>query len=949
LHDYIGERANARGEFYAPDMERWLYLSCTVTPESVIILFYDITDIKRSEEKLEGEYRRFKEAELLAHVGSFELELDSGKMTFSDEIYRILGHKPQSIEASQHLLDSATHPDDLPRIREQIQEGMRKAEAFEYIRRVIRPDGSLRYVQTRNKALLNSNGEPVKLIGSVLDITSSKIARTRLEESAALLKKAELLAKTGSYEIMLPSWTCRFSEGMFRLFGYEPDGIEPSLAFIDSVSHPDDVEKVRAILEHALENAEEYNYGRRIYHSNGEIRYLEARGVVIRDESGQPRKLMGTVQDITDQIKARAELTDKETFINQITNATPDLIYLLDLETTQILYINDRVKDVLGQNPADVYRKGNRIFEEILHPEDFSKRMQHIKSLVHIKEGEVWEMDLRVRAADKSWRWFRTRDSVFRKNEQGNVIQTIGTAQDITEQRLAEERLIELLNELEIRNKQHEHTEEIAVLGTWTWSLDTNKATVSDNIFRLFGLNPYEVEPRFENAARFIHSQDWEKLLYYASTINAGQAPAGIEFRAIRADGQERIMRNRCRLVITEGGERLLVGTTQDITEEASLRQELMERTRYAEAIIDASPDRIAVYDRELRIIAWNRRSEETSGRPRQSLLGKKLLEEFPRLSEDRELITAYQEVFGGHHVQLPAKKGLHDQSYYERFLMPLKDESGYTYAIVSIMHDVSRLVHRNQELKELNKSLAKKTRELEEKSEEITNFAFVASHDLKEPLRKIHTFSDWLLEKEMAQLSPTGKTYTNKINNAVRRMEMLIDDILALTKIHSDRHKEEGVDLNAVFRQVMADMHDVVRQTKTRVEADVLPSISGNKNQLFYLFRNLLSNAIKFQHPDNIPHVRITAEVVQGNEVSILNAREEYLRLCFADNGLGLDPRYVKKIFQVFQRLHGRDEYEGTGMGLAICRKIMENHEGIITVASEPGEGATFCCFFPL
>jgi light-regulated signal transduction histidine kinase (bacteriophytochrome) len=186
------------------------------------------------------------------------------------------------------------------------------------------------------------------------------------------------------------------------------------------------------------------------------------------------------------------------------------------------------------------------------------------------------------------------------------------------------------------------------------------------------------------------------------------------------------------------------------------------------------------------------------------------------------------------------------------------------------------------------------------------------------------------------------------KMNAAAQRMEILIEDILVLTKIHSDGRKEEDVDLNAVLKQVFDDMLEKIQCTQTGVEADELPVIRGNANQVHYLFKNLISNAIKFQKPGNVPQIKIKAGVVAGEDLDATKTGT-YAKVSFIDNGFGFDPRYAKKIFQVFQRLHGKHEFEGTGIGLAICKKIMENHNGFITVESEQGKGSGFHCYFPL
>jgi len=264
------------------------------------------------------------------------------------------------------------------------------------------------------------------------------------------------------------------------------------------------------------------------------------------------------------------------------------------------------------------------------------------------------------------------------------------------------------------------------------------------------------------------------------------------------------------------------------------------------------------------------------------------------------------------------------------------RNNEGCVTHILSILQDVTEEKAAERILTNLNATLERKNKELEQKNEEITSFAFVASHDLKEPLRKIHTFSDWLLTKEPA-LSETGRAGLEKLNHSVRRLDLLINDILALTKVHVDNDKQEPVDLNRLLQQVKTEMQEKLQKTCAVMTADPLPTIKGAANQLFYLFKNIISNSLKFQHKENEPRIHIKAEW-----------ENQFLKLSVSDNGIGIAPEYHRKIFEMFRRLHTRTEYEGTGMGLAICKKIMEKHGGDITVASEPEKGATFTCWFP-
>jgi len=221
----------------------------------------------------------------------------------------------------------------------------------------------------------------------------------------------------------------------------------------------------------------------------------------------------------------------------------------------------------------------------------------------------------------------------------------------------------------------------------------------------------------------------------------------------------------------------------------------------------------------------------------------------------------------------------------------------------------------------------------------------------LKEPLRKLYTFSDWLLNRELENLSDTGKSYIKKMANSVRRMDMLIEDILVLTKIDADKRALKSIDLNAILERVIGDMKDYISKHAVEIIAETLPIIMGNDNQLYYLFKNLLSNAIKFNKAERSILIKISARKVASDQLEHEKKHPGGLYHCvsFEDNGLGFDPKYSKKIFQVFQRLHDPQLYEGTGMGLAICKKIMDNHNGFITADSVLNQGSEFCCYFPV
>lgn len=562
------------------------------------------------------------------------------------------------------------------------------------------------------------------------------------------------------------------------------------------------------------------------------------------------------------------------------------------------------------------------------------------------KKHHPFEEVLRIKR-NGEMRTLKIKGSVIH-DENGNPQKIIGVDLDITDIQKAEEQLKESRHWLEQMSKAS--PDSITV-----YDLKKKQPVYLNNcLAEWMGIsNDDLMNMGIEGRLQLIHPDDRLYLLHNnEKTAAAGDGDViNTEYRITTKKGETIWLRNRSKPFQRDASGKVthILSILQNVTQEVELREELKQRTRYAESIIDASIDRIAVYDKELRIIAWNKRSEEVTGRKKEHSVGQKLFEIFPRIAQDEELLKAHLDALEGNYVSLPAKKGVYTNNYYERFYIPLKNERKEVYAVINIMHDVSEMVNRNEELKALNQSLQWKNSELEQKNEELTHFSFVASHDMKEPLRKIRTFSDWLIEQENPRLSPKGQSTVEKINSSVLRMEMLIEDILVLTKIHSDTRIDEDVDLNLVLKQALHEMAATLRQTRAEVEYNELPVINGNTGQLFDLFKNLIENAIKFQNAGNVPYVKIAAEIVSGEETGITNAFDKYGKISFTDNGFGFDQRYAKKIFQIFQRLHGRNEFDGAGIGLTICKKIMDNHKGIITVESQLGIGTTFSCYFPL
>ena len=227
----------------------------------------------------------------------------------------------------------------------------------------------------------------------------------------------------------------------------------------------------------------------------------------------------------------------------------------------------------------------------------------------------------------------------------------------------------------------------------------------------------------------------------------------------------------------------------------------------------------------------------------------------------------------------------------------------------------------------------------LEQSNRELESFASVASHDLQEPLRKIQTFSERLTSVYAEALGPEGRDYLTRMNNAATRMRKLIDDLLTYSRVSSKAQTHYLVDLSELARGVLGDLESIIEQAGATVTIGPLPMLEASPMQMRQLLQNLLSNALKFRKDDVAPAISLRATV---------DAETNRCELQVEDNGIGFEEKYVDRIFNVFQRLHGRGKYEGTGIGLAICRKIAERHGGSIRARSAPGQGATFIVTLP-
>lgn len=399
-------------------------------------------------------------------------------------------------------------------------------------------------------------------------------------------------------------------------------------------------------------------------------------------------------------------------------------------------------------------------------------------------------------------------------------------------------------------------------------------------------------------------------------------------------------------------------------------RQELARQLALTRGITDSMAQGLYAVDREGRVTFVNPAAERLLGYAAEELLGRNMHELIHHRHGDPSSIPAEacpllgvirtgkpvrieEDIFTRRDGQLlsvayssapiieegtvaGAVVAFHDISQSKRDAHALRESRGQLLAALEALREERealerRILERTAELHQANERLEISNRELQD-------FASVASHDLQEPLRKIQAFGDRLETRCAAALGVEGQDYLRRIRNAAKRMQSLIGDLLDFSRVSTRALPPAPVDLNAVAREVVVDLEEAIQRNGGRVELGELPTLDADPLQMRQLLQNLIANALKFRKPDAPPIVRVECQSQEPGSVQLL----------VQDNGIGFDEKYLDRIFNVFQRLHGRGTYEGTGIGLAICRKIAERHGGSITARSQPGVGSTFIVTLP-
>ena len=447
----------------------------------------------------------------------------------------------------------------------------------------------------------------------------------------------------------------------------------------------------------------------------------------------------------------------------------------------------------------------------------------------------------------------------------------------------------------------------------------------------------------------------------------SGQAIDGDEIHIDGPEGEPMILLNSAAPIRGAKDEiELVVASEVDITPQKRAEELLRDREKEFRTMVDSIPQLAWMADADGQMLWYNRRWTMYTGESirvlRESGWQRHIHPDHVRRVVERIQLSfasgeAWEDTF-------PIRDAEGEYRHFLYRAVPIHDETGDIFRWFGTGTDITeQILARKAEARAIREQVAREAAEqreeqlrrhaaeLERSNRELQDFAYVASHDLQEPLRKISTFTDLVLEEYGEVMDDNAASYLERVKLAAVRMSRLIKDLLEFSRVETQGRPFEEIDLNQIMEDVLADLFVLLNETGGTVEVGPLPVIEADPVQMRQLFQNLIGNALKFHHHDEPPRVTVRTREVPGAVIGGENGVDQEMRchIEIMDNGVGFEEKYLDRIFSPFQRLHGRSEYEGTGIGLAICRRIAERHDGTISARSRPGRGSTFIVELPV
>jgi len=615
--------------------------------------------------------------------------------------------------------------------------------------------------------------------------------------------------------------------------------------------------------------------------------------------SHEDQALFCVGRDLSDQLAAETLMKERDQFFS----LSPDMFCIVDLNN-HFFEVNNAFEQALGYDREELLGAS---YLQLVHVEDRPRVEAAVATLI---EGEnISDLNIRAISKDNSHRWLELSATL----SSDDLIHVAD--RDTTEIRATQERLGESERLLII-------AERAAGIGGWALDLATREVRWSQAIFDIHELPGPDV-PSLEEAIGFYTDESRETLTRVIDNCIEAGLPFDEELQIRTRAGNLKWVQTIGQAVKSDDGRIVQVqGAFHDITASHQAMEQIRRLAERQSTIFESITDAFFTVNPDWRITYVNQRSEEILGYGREELLGNTLWEVFPAI-----LGSEFEKQYR-HAIQTG------ESVFFESHYGPLDD----WFEVSAYPSDEGLAVYYRsiKERKQAQEQLEQTMAELERSNRELQDFAFVASHDLQEPLRKIQAFSDRLLTRS-DRFNEQEQDYLRRMQSAAKRMQSLIRDLLTYSRVTTRAQPLTPCNTNRILDGVLQDMETTIARENAVIDVQALPPLRGDATQIRQVFQNLLSNAIKFHQPGQAPNIMIYPE----------DNQEDSWILVVSDNGVGFDAQYAAKLFNPFQRLHGQ-AFPGTGIGLAIVKKILDRHGASVTVDSEVGRGTVFRIRFP-
>jgi PAS domain S-box-containing protein len=631
---------------------------------------------------------------------------------------------------------------------------------------------------------------------------------------------------------------------------------------------------------------------------------------------------------------------DNSHIFQKIVQLTPYIIHIHRLSDFKLLFANSKLHEILGYHTTDIEGANHSIFFEDKDP--LFKENLHL-----LKENDVQEYESTVLHKNGKEHIFLTRLNPFVWDESGKVAEVLCLSEDITQQR----QHIENLRHREVIMSEAEN---LLKFGSWEWNIEKDELFWSDGVCEIFGYHHRKGLPEKLNSAFYAsHLLEDIETENYIKTKLAEKKNYDIERKIRTYDGKEKIIYQKIVLIHDKTGKfTKIVGSTADITENRQFTEKLLEKEalmaegeyllNYGSWSWTSETDLMKWSDNMWRILGYNPAQYKDQTISFDFYLQHIHPDDKARIIEKNKNLFEKGEFTDNYEHRVITAKG--EIKIFDGKAQVLEYNNNKPHKIVGSIIDITHITN-------IQKDLEIKINELNRSNSELEQFAYVASHDLQEPLRKIQAFGERLNAKYENIIGDDGKMYLARMTDATIRMKNLIESLLSFSRLSRDKENFEKTNLNQILKQVCSDLEVKIEEKNAIIHIGELPQIEVIPAQISRLFMNLVSNALKFSKENIPPEINIICKPVSRDEKQTfeLLTNIEYIQVIVSDNGIGFEQEFSEKIFMLFQRLHGRSQYEGTGMGLAICRKIAENHHGKILAKGNPEHGSVFTVVLPL